>query len=173
MHSQRDLLNFPRIPSGLGTMTNDLKAADNLLHKEVYKMLNVLGVVRSVTTGLRRLHTSFGGFGLFNLPMEQMICRVNMLMQHYHTSTKVSKKLDASLRYLQLQLGTPHNPFLLDYAVWGHLAPLSWVKMLWRTLNNFDIHLYMAYPSIAPPRERDLVLMEIFASLDLGRETVL
>ena len=31
----------------------------------------------------------------------------------------------------------------------------------------------MAYPSIAPPRERDLVLMEIFASLDLGRETVL
>ncbi len=30
----------------------------------------------------------------------------------------------------------------------------------------------MAYPSIAPPRERDLVLMEIFASLDLGRETV-
>ena len=96
-----------------------------------------------------------------------------MLTQHYHTSTNVSKKLDASLRYLQLQLGTPHNPFLLDYAVWGHLTPLSWVKMLWRTLNYFDIHLYMAYPSIAPPRERDLVLMEIFASRDLGRETVL
>ncbi len=103
-------------------------------------------------------------FGLFNLPVEQMICRVNMLMQHYHTSTNVSKKLDASLQYLQLQLGTPHNPLLLDYAVWGHLAPLSWVKMLWRTLNHFDI---------APPRERDLVLMDIFASRDLDREAVL
>ena len=164
---------WPGVRYGLGTMTNDLEAADNLLHKEDYKMLNVLGVVRSVSTGLRRLHMSFGGFGLYNLPVEQMICRVNMLMQHYHTSTNVSKKLDASLRYLQLQLGTPHNPFLLDYAVWGHLAPLSWVKMLWRTLNYFDIHLYMAYPSIAPPRERDLVLMEIFASRDLSRETVL
>ena len=87
-----------------------------------------------------------------------------MLMQHYHTSTNVSKKLDASLQYLQLQLGTPHNPLLLDYAVWGHLAPLSWVKMLWRTLNHFDI---------APPRERDLVLMDIFASRDLDREAVL
>ena len=164
---------WPGVRYGLGTMTNDLEAADNLLYKEDYKMLNVLGVVRSVSTGLRRLHTSFGGFGLYNLPVEQMICRVNMLTQHYHTSTNVSKKLDASLRYLQLQLGTPHNPFLLDYAVWGHLTPLSWVKMLWRTLNYFDIHLYMAYPSIAPPRERDLVLMEIFASRDLGRETVL
>ncbi len=136
-------------------------------------MLNVLGVVRRVTKGLRRLHTSFGGFGMFNLPVEQLICRVNMLMQHYHTSTNLSRKLDASLQYLQLQLGTPHNPFLLDYAVWGHLAPLSWVKMLWQTLHYFNIHLYMAYPSIALPRERDQVLMEIFQSLDLSQETIL
>ena len=28
-----------------------------------------------------------------------------MLLQHYHTSTNLSKKIDASLRYLQLQLG--------------------------------------------------------------------
>ncbi len=31
----------------------------------------------------------------------------------------------------------------------------------------------MAYPSIAPPRERDQVLMEIFHSLDLSQETML
>jgi hypothetical protein len=41
----------------------------------------------------------------------------------------LSRKLDASLRYLQLQLGMPYNPLLPDYAAWGHLAPLSWVKM--------------------------------------------
>ncbi len=135
-------------------------------------MLNVLGVICSVTKGLHRLHRSFGGFGLFNLPVEQLICRENMLMQHYHTSTNLSRKLDASLRCLQLQLGTPHNPFLLDYAVWCHLAPLLWVKMLWQTLHHFNIHLYMAYPSIAPPREMDQVLMEIFHSLDLSQETI-
>jgi len=112
-------------------MTNDLEVTDRLLHKMDYRMLNVLGVVCSMSTGLRRLHSSFGGFGLFSLPVEQLICRVNMLMQHYHTSTSLSKKLDASLRYLQLQLGTPHNPLLLDYNAWGHLAPLSWVKRLW------------------------------------------
>ncbi|KAL3797760.1 hypothetical protein ACHAW5_003221 [Stephanodiscus triporus] len=32
---------------GLGTMTNDLEVTDDLLHKEDYRMLNVLGVVRS------------------------------------------------------------------------------------------------------------------------------
>jgi hypothetical protein len=65
---------WPGVRFGFGTMTNDLKVTDNLLHKEDYRMLNVLGVVRSVTKGLRRLHTSFGGFGLFNLPVEQLIC---------------------------------------------------------------------------------------------------
>jgi hypothetical protein len=153
-------------------MTNDLEATDNLLHNEDYRMLNVLGVVRSVTKGLRRLHTTFGRFGLFNLPVEQLICHVNMLMQHYHTSTNLRRKLDAFLRYLQLQLGMHHNPLLLDYTVWGHLAPLLWVKMLWQTLHYFDIHLHMAYLNIASPRERDQVIMEIFFSTNLSPEAI-
>jgi hypothetical protein len=44
--------------------------------------------------------------------------------------------------------------------------------MLCRTLHHFDIHLYMANPSIAPPRDRDQVLMEIFHSQGLSRETM-
>jgi hypothetical protein len=134
-------------------MTNDLEVEDSLHHDEEFKILNVLGMVRSITKGLRCLHTAFRGFGLFKLPVEQIICQVNMLMQHYHTSTNLnlSRKLDASLRYLQLQLGTPYNPLLLNYAAWGYLAPLSWVKMLWRTLHHFNIHLHMAYPNIVFP----------------------
>ena len=163
---------WPGVRYGLGTMTNDLEITDNLLHKEDYRVLSILGVARSVPKDLRRLHPSFGGFGLFNLPVEQLIGRINMLMQHYHTATNLSRKLDASLRYLQLQLGTPTNPLLLDFTGWGHLAPLSWVKMLWRTLHHFDIHLHMIYPPIPLPRERDQVLMEIFASLGLNRETL-
>jgi hypothetical protein len=95
-----------------------------------------------------------------------------MLMQHYHTSTNLGRKLDASLRYLQLQLGTPHNPLTLVYAKWGQLAPLSWVKMLWRLLHHFDIHLHMYFSTIPLPRERDQVLMEIFFTGDLSPETI-
>ena len=75
---------WPGVRYELGTMTNDLKAADSLLQDEDYRMLNVLGVARSVTKGLQSLHTTFGGFRLFNLPVEQLISRVNMLLQHYH-----------------------------------------------------------------------------------------
>jgi hypothetical protein len=40
---------WPGVRCGLGTMTNDLKVADSLLHDEEHRILNVLGMVRSVT----------------------------------------------------------------------------------------------------------------------------
>ena len=70
------------------------------------------------------------GFDLFSFAIEQLVGRLNLILQHYHTSTVLSKKLDTSLRYLQLQLGTNKNPLDLPYEVWGALAPLSWVKVL-------------------------------------------
>jgi hypothetical protein len=146
---------WPGLRYGLGTMTNDIATSVN--SKIDYRMLNILGVARTVTIGLQMLHTIFGGFGLLSVATEQLICRINMLLQHYHTSTNLSRKLEASLRYFQLQLGTPHNPITLDYDKWGHLAPLSWVKKVWRSLHHFIIHLYMECATIPSPRERDQV----------------
>ncbi len=120
---------WPGLRYGLGTMNNDINEAMRVNAKTDYRMLNILGVAQTVTKGLRTLHTTFGGFSLLSIATEQLICRINMLLQHYHTSTNLSGKLDASLRYLQLQLGMLHNPITLDYDKWGYLAPLSWVKM--------------------------------------------
>ncbi len=103
-------------------MNNVIEQASKLLDDVEYRTLNVLGTLRNVTKGLRKIHTSLGGFGLFDLATEQLISRVNMFFQHYHVSTNLSRKLDASLRYLQLQIGTPHNPFTMDYSKWGYLA---------------------------------------------------
>jgi hypothetical protein len=94
-------------------MTNDLELAKRLLDSIDYKTLNVLGVIRNVTRGLQKLHTTFGGFGLFDLPTEQRISRVHMLFQYYHALTNLSKKLNVSLAYLQLQLGTPIHSLLI------------------------------------------------------------
>ncbi len=91
---------WPGLRYGLGTMTNDSAPAQTLLDKVDYKTLNVLGILCNVTRGLRKIYTTFGGFGLFDLPKEQLISRVNMFFQHYHVSTKLSKKLDALLGYL-------------------------------------------------------------------------
>jgi len=80
---------------GLGTMKNDLEEAESLLLNEDQEMLNILGISRNISRGIQRLQPTFGSFGLFNLATEQLISRVNMLMQHYQTPTNLSRKLDA------------------------------------------------------------------------------
>jgi hypothetical protein len=142
-------------------MTNDLAATEVIFDKADYKIMPILEIARTVKQELWKLHTTFGGFSLFHLPTEQLICQMNMLLQHYHTSTALSKKLDASFWYLQLQLDTPHNPLTLPFNKWGHLTPLLWVKMLWQSLDSFMIQLHMKYPTILYPRERDQVIMEL------------
>ncbi len=159
--------------SAVVSVPKNSQEATNVNSKTDYRMLNILGVARTVTTGLRTLHTTFGGFGLLSVATEQLICRINMLLQHHHTSTNLSRKLEASLRYLQLQLGTPHNPLTLDYDKWGHLAPLSWVKMLWRSLHHFNIHLHLEYPSVPNPRERDQVVMELIFGKVTDKKTII
>ncbi len=156
----------------LGTMTNNIEPVEKLLDSTDYKTLNVLGIMQNVTKGLQKLHTTFRGFGLFDLPMEQLVSQINMIFQHYHVPMNLSKKLNASLTYFQLQLGTLHNPFMLNYTTWGELAPLLWPKMLWKLLHKFDITLYMAYPSIPFPQERDEVMMEITFSYNLPPDII-
>jgi hypothetical protein len=150
----------------------DIEPANKLLDKEGCRTLNILGVVRTVHRSLRKLHTMFGGFGLFNLATEQLISRINMFFQHYHTPSNISKKLDMSLCYLQLQTGTPHNPLTLVYKKQGFLAPLLWVKMPWRSLQHFGITLQMNFPSISHQRKCDQILMDIVQEYDLTRANV-
>ena len=111
-----------------------MEEAKELLDDHDYNLLNILGIARTAKKGWRKLHTTFGGFGLRNLATEQLIERLNLLLQHYNTCSPVSDKLNASLKYLQLKLGTNKCPLDLQYEEWGYLAPLSWINMLWKTL---------------------------------------
>ena len=77
-----------------------------MIEKTDYRMLNILGIASTVKKGWRRIHSIFGGFGLFSFANEQLVERLNLLLQHYNTGTSLSKKLDAAIRYLQLKLRT-------------------------------------------------------------------
>ena len=96
-----------------------MEETEELLDEHDYNLLlNILGITKTVKKGWRKLHTPFGGFGFRNLATEQLIERLNMLLQHCNTFTPISNKL-------QLQLGTNKCPLDLSYEEWAYLAPLS------------------------------------------------
>ena len=70
---------------GIGTLANDVELACSKFHDRDYEILPILGIARTVKTGWRRIHHTFGGFGLFSLPTEQLICRLNLFLQQHGT----------------------------------------------------------------------------------------
>ena len=93
-----------------------------------------------------------------------------MLLQHYNTSTHLSAKLSASIKYLQLQLGTNKCPLDLPYDKGAHLAPLSWVKMLRRTIQVTCFQLHLKYDELPLPRRGDVGVMEFTMENGLDKD---
>ena len=85
----------------------------------------------------------------------------------------MSKTLDASLRYLQSQLGTNSCPLDLPYDTWAHLTPLSWIKMPWRTLKVSGFTVHLKYNIVSVPRRRGFLIMEFATSKRASKEELL
>jgi hypothetical protein len=154
-----------RLLYALGTLTNDLASAEHCLHRLEFKLLPQLGVNRHIKRGWRRLHQTFGGVGLIDLPVEQFICRINIFMQHYGTPTALGHKLSTSIHWLQLQVGCLDSPFSLPYAQWSHLSPLCWTKCFWETIDRYDVDMRILYASLPIQRTGDKSIMEFLLPL--------
>ena len=100
---------------GSGIINNDVKDSCEVLANLNYKILNIIGIAKTVKAGWQQLHNTFRAFGLLNSTTEQLIERLNVRLQKYPTSAALSQKLDASFCYLQLKLGTNTSPFDLLY----------------------------------------------------------
>ena len=133
-----------------------------MLHLLECKMLAPMGVNRHVKVDWRTMGWEFGGIGLYSLPVEQLICWLDLFLQHYQTGLNVSSKLRTSLKALQLKLGCHGNPLLENFSTLGCLATDSWLVAVWERLcsHNFTIHL--DYPLLLLPRAYGLELVQTF-----------
>ena len=73
-------------------MTNDLEEVEEFLNKRERLILNILGVASTIKKGWRKLHSTFGGIGLYDFATEQMIKRLNLLLHYYRSGPSLSKK---------------------------------------------------------------------------------
>ena len=83
---------WPSARFGLGTMTNEVEAMESMLDKEDYESLNGFRVASTLKKGWRKLHIAFGGLGMVSLKTEQLIERILLLLQHYHTGSIIRKR---------------------------------------------------------------------------------
>ncbi len=74
---------LPRIKCSLATLAMPLEIAQKVLQRKNFHLLSFLGVNRNVKCKWRTLYPTFGGIGLYSLPVKHAIAMINMIIQHY------------------------------------------------------------------------------------------
>jgi hypothetical protein len=64
---------WPGIKYGLATLTMPLEIAQKVLQRKNFHLLSFLGVNRNMTREWWTLYCTFGGIGLYSLPVEQLL----------------------------------------------------------------------------------------------------
>ncbi len=143
---------WPGVCHGLATLANGKDMLDSILHKLEFKMLLFIVVNQHMKVEWRHLGREFGGIGLFNLAIEQLIGWIKIMLQHFHTATTLSQKITASIEALQLEVGCRGNPMNKNYAEQGLLATDCWVKVVWEWAHHYNFCIYLNYPTQHLPR---------------------
>lgn len=119
----------------------------------------IFGANRNIKIGWRTPPRAFGGIGLLSLPVEQIICCLNMLVQHFGVPSILGHKFQASLECLQLEIGVNYNPLKAPYHIYNVFATPCWFKSLWERLCHYGFEVSLDYPPIPLPRGRDALLV--------------
>ncbi len=116
-------------------------------------MLSSMGVNKHVKVEWRTIAREFRGIGLYSLSVEQFICWLEMILQHYQPGHTVSSKLRATLKALQLELGCRCNPLDEDFSARDILATDAWITLVWERTWSHNFCIYLDYPVQPYPRD--------------------
>ena len=96
-------------------LTNNLEEAKILLDGTDWKIRSFLGMNKTIKTVWKQLHQTFKGIFLPSLPVEQLICCLNLLLQHWLLHSSAGRKLKKLHRLLHFQIGSNICPVGWDY----------------------------------------------------------
>eukprot|EP00804_Cyclotella_cryptica_P027837 CCRYP_009243-RA/>CCRYP_009243-RA protein AED:0.57 eAED:0.57 QI:0/0/0/0.5/1/1/2/0/274 len=103
-----------------------LAEVDNLMDTFHQELLPLLSINRNIRKGWQTLHSGFLGVDLLNFTVEMLIEKLNLLLQHYGSSSDTGITLQANIEHLQLESGYTSCPFLQPFQPMGQVVTHSW-----------------------------------------------
>jgi hypothetical protein len=120
----------------------------------------------------RMVDASFYCPGLPHPGVEVLIAMTNKLQMHFGCRTGLRTFLRTSYSFFLLELGVSFQPLQSSYQRFSFLATHTWMKMLWKKLDKFDIIVQTANSSFQIPWSGDKFLMLVFMDRGHSREAM-
>ena len=102
-------------------------------------VLGKMGVVRTAPKQIVYSPIQFGGIGLHETEVDQMIDHVKMLLNHGHAQTITGKLIRNTLQQLVIELGMKGNPFSQDLTKIKYLTENTWIENTIRSCYQYQI----------------------------------
>ena len=103
------------------------------------------------------------GLGLDDLYVDQGTSKVEILLEHLYADNMTGSLLRSALEWSSIHVGIGQNIFSLDFGLYGHLLPQSWIKTLWQFASEYKITLPSSEKNLQLHRRGDIYLMEEYA----------
>ena len=127
--------NMLKLWAGIsGNNCHSSQGGKHLLSVYHFQMLSFLEVNQNIKKEWCTILQVFGDIGIVDLSIEQTICRLNMLVQHFWVPSVLEKIFKASLEATQLEAGLNINPLTCSYETYENLLIYCWLKILWERL---------------------------------------
>ena len=112
----------------------------------------------------------FQGLGIPHPFALQVQHHLDALMRHSSNCTQTYSYLDAALQCHQVETGTSYGLFQQVFDNTAILTSDTWIKRVWKELEDIDIHLEFRSPGLALYRDGDQLLMDAFINYEVDQE---
>ncbi|CAJ1967468.1 unnamed protein product [Cylindrotheca closterium] len=128
------------------------------------------GICRSFPCDMVLAPLKFQGLGIPHPFGSQVSKHIETLLRHSTNKTKTGAYLEAALQEHQLETGTSFGVFQQDYCNTAVLASDTWIKRVWKELENMDIYVAFDSPALPLRCVGDALLVEVFMDLEVNQD---
>ena len=146
---------------------------EEVLSPVLMSILPKAGICRTFPRAVVYAPFRFQGLGIPHPFGVQMGKHLDMLLRHSANSTSTGVFLQATLQAHQLETGTSFGIFQQEYCNTAILTSDTWVKRVWKLLDEHRIHVEFDSPPLSLRREGDALLMDLFIDAEVDQDILL
>ncbi|CAJ1960198.1 unnamed protein product [Cylindrotheca closterium] len=130
------------------------------------------GIFRSFPRDMVLAPLKFQGLGIPCPFGTQVSKHIEVLIRHLSNRTKTGAYMEAAVQEHQLETGTSFGLFQQDYSNMAILASDTWLKRVWKELEDLDIYVALDSPLIPLRCEGDALLIGVFMELEVDQDAL-
>ncbi|CAJ1946859.1 unnamed protein product [Cylindrotheca closterium] len=130
------------------------------------------GICRSFPRDMVLAPLKFQGLGIPHPFGTQVSKHIEVLLRHLSNRTKTGAYMEAAAQEHQLEIGTSFGLFQQDYSNTAILASETWLKRVWKELEDLDIYVALDSPVLSLRCDGDALLIEVFMELEVDQDAL-